>query len=312
LAGVRAGQRRAVARAISLVEDGGALPHEVRAALAAHPPTAHVVGLTGPPGVGKSTSVAALVGEYRRRGVRVGVLAVDPSSPLSSGALLGDRVRMTEHETDPEVFIRSLAARGHLGGLARSVPHALRVLDLASCAVVLIETVGVGQSETEVTGFADSTVVLVAPGAGDAVQAAKAGLAEVGDVYVVNKADQDGAPRAAAELRGVLAASVGRPDGWQPPVLTASAVRGEGLAEVVDALDAHHAWLREHGGLAARRRRRIAVEIEAIALAALRERVGEAALDDLAGAVLDGRLDPESAAKQLLAGTGRRRADGVS
>jgi len=305
VAGVRAGQPRAVARLISLVEDGGALPQPVRAALSAHPPTAHVVGLTGPPGVGKSTSVAALVGEYRRRGLRVGVLAVDPSSPLSSGALLGDRVRMTEHETDPEVFIRSLAARGHLGGLARSVPHALRVLDLAGCAVVLIETVGVGQSETEVTGLADSTVVLIAPGAGDAIQAAKAGLAELGDVYVVNKADQDGAARAAAELRTVLAAAVGRPDGWRPPVLSTTAVRGEGLAEVVDALDAHHAWLREHGGLAGRRRRRIAVEIEALVLTALRERVGEAALDELAGAVLDGVLDPETAARRLLASPGR-------
>jgi LAO/AO transport system kinase len=269
---------------------------------AACSPTAHVVGLTGPPGVGKSTSVAALVGEYRRRGTRVGVLAVDPSSPLSSGALLGDRVRMTEHETDPEVFIRSLAARGHLGGLARSVPHALRVLDLAGCAVVLVETVGVGQSETEVTGLADSTVVLVAPGAGDAIQAAKAGLAELGDLYVVNKADQDGAPRAAAELRTVLASAVARPDGWRPPVLSTVAVRGEGLDAGVDALDTHHAWLREHGGLAGRRRRRIAVEIEAIALAALRERVGEAALDELAGAVLDGVLDPEAAARRLLDG----------
>src|SRR5258707_1435677 len=186
----REGDSRAVARLISLVEDESPLLREVMAALAPYAGHAHIVGITGSPGVGKSTSTSALVSAYRETGKRVGVLAVDPSSPFSGGALLGDRVRMQDHALDRGVFIRSMASRGHLGGLARATPQALRVLDAAGCDVVLVETVGVGQSEVEIAGLADTTVVLLAPGMGDGIQAAKAGILEIGDLYVVNKADR--------------------------------------------------------------------------------------------------------------------------
>ena len=187
----RAGSPRAIARLVSLVEDASPALREVMAALAPHTGRALVVGLTGPPGVGKSTTTSALVGALRTAGRRVGVLAVDPSSPFSGGALLGDRVRMTDHATDPGVFIRSMAARGHLGGLAWSTPQAIRVLDATGHDVVLVETVGVGQSEVEIADAADTTVVLLAPGMGDGIQAAKAGILEVGDVYAVNKYDRE-------------------------------------------------------------------------------------------------------------------------
>ena len=200
----REGQPRAVARLISYVEDGSPVMREVTAALASYAGRAYVVGLTGSPGVGKSTTTSALVAEYRARDLRVGVLAVDPSSPFSGGALLGDRVRMQDHATDPGVFIRSMASRGHLGGLAWATPQAVRVLDAAGCDVILVETVGVGQSEVEVAGAADTTVVLLAPGMGDGVQAAKAGILEIGDVFVVNKADRDGADSTMRELRHMI------------------------------------------------------------------------------------------------------------
>ncbi|HEX7187631.1 MAG TPA: methylmalonyl Co-A mutase-associated GTPase MeaB, partial [Actinomycetes bacterium] len=189
----RDGDARSVARLISLVEDASPSLREAMEALVPYGGNASVIGLTGAPGVGKSTATSALVGAFRALGKRVGVLAVDPSSPFSGGALLGDRVRMQEHALDRDVYIRSMASRGHLGGLSWSTPQALRVLDAAGCDVVLVETVGVGQSEVEVAGLADTTVVLLAPGMGDAIQAAKAGILEVGDVYVVNKADRDGA-----------------------------------------------------------------------------------------------------------------------
>src|SRR6185437_5996812 len=191
-------------RLLSLVEAGGERGRQVAAALADDAGRAHVVGLTGPPGVGKSTTTSALVTTLRARGSRVGVLAVDPSSPFSGGALLGDRVRMAEHAEDPGVFIRSMATRGRLGGLAGATPQALRVLEAAGCDVVLIETVGVGQSEVEVAALADTTVVLLAPGMGDGIQAAKAGILEVGDVFAVNKADRDGADNTVREIQHML------------------------------------------------------------------------------------------------------------
>lgn len=200
----RAGRPRAVARLISLVEGASPQLREVMAALAPLAGHAYVVGLTGSPGVGKSTSTSALVTAYRRAGKRVGVLAVDPSSPFSGGALLGDRIRMADHASDPGVYIRSMATRGHLGGLAWSAPQAIRVLDAAGCDVVLVETVGVGQSEVEIASQADTSVVLLAPGMGDGIQAAKAGILEIGDVYVVNKADRDGADATARELNHML------------------------------------------------------------------------------------------------------------
>ena len=197
----RNGDPRAVARLISLVEDESPLLREVTAALAPYTGHAKIVGITGSPGVGKSTSTAALVGQLRGADQRVGVLAVDPSSPFSGGALLGDRVRMQDHALDRDVYIRSMASRGHLGGLAWSTPQAIRVLDAAGCDVVLIETVGVGQSEVEIAGLADTTLVLIAPGMGDGIQAAKAGILEIGDIYVINKADRDGADTLRRELR---------------------------------------------------------------------------------------------------------------
>jgi LAO/AO transport system kinase len=298
-----AGEQLAVARLISLVEDAGPGLREVAAALAPHTGRAHVVGLTGPPGVGKSTTTSALVAALRATGRTVGVLAVDPSSPFSGGALLGDRVRMAEHTTDPGVFIRSMATRGHLGGLSWATPQALRVLDAAGCDVVLVETVGVGQSEVEVVGLADTTVVLLAPGAGDGVQAAKAGILEVGDVFAVNKADRDGAGRTARELREVLGMG-SRDGGWVPPVVSTVATDGTGVPDLVAALDAHRAHLDAGDGRARRRLARAGAEIEAIALEAVRVRIadlrGAEGLPELAKRTVAGELDPYRAADELI------------
>ncbi|MEV0093319.1 methylmalonyl Co-A mutase-associated GTPase MeaB [Streptomyces sp. NPDC050738] len=303
----REGRPRAVARLISLVEGASPQLREVMAQLAPLTGGAYVVGLTGSPGVGKSTSTSALVSAYRRAGKRVGVLAVDPSSPFSGGALLGDRVRMSEHASDPGVYIRSMATRGHLGGLAWSAPQAIRVLDAAGCDVVLVETVGVGQSEVEIASQADTSVVLLAPGMGDGIQAAKAGILEIGDVYVVNKADRDGADATARELNHMLGLGESRgPGDWRPPIVKTVAARGEGIDELVEALEKHRAWMDEHGVLAERRRARAAHEVETIAVTALRERIGDLRgdqrLDALAGRIVAGELDPYTAADTLVEG----------
>src|SRR4051794_23728285 len=301
----RDGEARAVARLISLVEDESPLLREVMAGLAPYAGKAQVVGVTGSPGVGKSTSTNALVKALRASGKRVGVLAVDPSSPFSGGALLGDRVRMQDHALDKEVYIRSMASRGHLGGLAWSTPQALRVLDAAGCDVVLIETVGVGQSEVEIAGLADTTLVLTAPGMGDGIQAAKAGILEIGDLFVVNKADRDGADQVRRDLRSMLQLAERPEGGWRPPIVKTVAQRAEGIDEVVAEIDRHRAWLESSGELARRRARRARDEIEAIAVTALRRRWGDvhgrSELDDLAAAVVAGRSDPYSAADELLA-----------
>lgn len=301
----RAGQPRAVARLISMVEDAHPALREVMAALAPHSGHAYVIGLTGSPGVGKSTSTSALVRAFRERGLRVGVLAVDPSSPFSGGALLGDRVRMQDHALDPGVYIRSMASRGHLGGLSWATPQALRVLDAAGCDVILVETVGVGQSEVEVAGLADTTVVLLAPGMGDGIQAAKAGILEIGDLFVVNKADRDGADTTVREIRHMISLGEGRkPGDWRPSVTKTVASSGEGVDELMVALDKHHEWLTRTGALRERRVRRAADEIEAIAVARLRERMGDlrhgSGLDDLAAGVVDGASDPYAAADVLV------------
>src|SRR3954447_539046 len=305
VARARDGESRAVARLVSMVEDGSPQLREVMAALVPHAGHAQVVGITGSPGVGKSTATNALVKELRRAGQRVGVLAVDPSSPFSGGALLGDRVRMQDHALDREVYIRSMASRGHLGGLAWSTPQAIRVLDAAGCDVVLIETVGVGQSEVEIAGLANTTLVLVAPGMGDGIQAAKAGILEIGDVYVINKADRDGADQVRRELRSMLALAE-RPEGaWRPEIVKTVAMIGEGVDDVVAALDSHLAHLVGSGELQARRERRAREEIEAIAVTSLRERWGDVhartELDDLADRVVAGETDPYAAADELLA-----------
>lgn len=302
------GQPRAVARLISLVEDASPQLREIMELLVPRTGHAQVIGLTGAPGVGKSTSTAALVAAFRAQGKRVGVIAVDPSSPFTGGALLGDRVRMQDHATDKGVYIRSLASRGHLGGLSWATPQALRVLDAAGFDVVLIETVGVGQAEVEIASLADSTLVLVAPGMGDAIQAAKAGILEIADVYVVNKADRDGADQTVRELKQMLqiGGSQVTQGSWRRPVLKTVASRSEGVDEVVNALARHHAWMQERGELDRRRRARAADEIEHIAVTALRERMGDlhsgTLLDDLAGQVVAGTTDPYAAADRLVAG----------
>ncbi|MGH3958165.1 methylmalonyl Co-A mutase-associated GTPase MeaB [Mycobacterium sp.] len=274
----RNGSQRAAGRLLSLVE--GERRGEVLEIL--DPSSVRVVGITGPPGAGKSTTIAALVGTYRQRDLRVAVLAVDPSSPFSGGALLGDRIRMARHINDSEVLIRSLATRGHLGGLAAAVPAAIRLLGALAYDVVLLETVGVGQSEIEIAAVADPTVVLLNPGAGDAVQAAKAGLLEVADIVVVNKADRDGAEQTIRDLRAETTA----------PIVSLIAAQGEGLAELMEAIDAHH-----RADSRARRVARARAQILSLAQTLLRTHPD---LDRLAESVADGRDDPYSAAEQLL------------
>jgi LAO/AO transport system kinase len=302
----REGQQRAVARLISLVEDAHPQLREVAKALTPHTGNAQIVGLTGPPGVGKSTSTSALLTALRKEGKRVGVLAIDPSSPFSGGALLGDRIRMTEHATDSGVFIRSMATRGHLGGLAWATPQAVRVLDAAGFDVVLIETVGVGQSEVDVVKLADTTVVLLAPGMGDGIQAAKAGVLEIADVFVVNKADRDGADTTVHDLKQMI--SYGRKEirgqSWRQPIVRTVASKGEGVDDVVAALADHRAWLESQGELTRRRVARATSEVEAIALNSLRVELGHLRggeeLTALAQRVVDRDLDPYAAADKLV------------
>lgn len=308
VAAARAGSPRAVGRLISMVENSSPALRDVMRALAPDTGRARVVGLTGAPGVGKSTTTAGLVSVLRSQGERVGVLAIDPSSPFTGGALLGDRVRMQQHATDDGVFIRSMATRGHLGGLAAAAPQALRVFDAAGCDTVLVETVGVGQSEVEIAGLADVTVVLVAPGMGDGIQAAKAGILEIGDLFVVNKADREGVPAVIRDLRGMIALAERAPGDWRPPILTCVAVTGDGIAELADALARFVAHEKAGGGWQRRRLDRARREVEALALGLLRTRFsvrGHAGLPALAAAVLDGRLDPYTAADELVAQVSR-------
>jgi LAO/AO transport system kinase len=242
---------------------------------------------------------SALVREFRARGERTAVLAVDPTSPFSGGALLGDRVRMQDHATDPGVFIRSMGSRGQLGGLAAATPQAVRVLDAAGFGVILIETVGVGQAEVEIASAADTTAVLVVPGMGDAIQAAKAGVLEVADVLVVNKADRPETQRAVRDLRSMVALSSAP---WKPPVVTTVATSGEGVAELLRQLDRHWAWLAEAGERDRRRLERARDEVTALAFGAVRTRL--AVPDELAARVAEGRLGPHEAAEELLASAG--------
>jgi LAO/AO transport system kinase len=294
------GDVRALARLLSLVEDGSPRIREVIADLLPRTGQARIIGLTGAPGVGKSTMTGALVGAFRTAGRRVAVLAVDPTSPFTGGALLGDRIRMQEHATDEAVFIRSMASRGHLGGLAAATPQAIRVLDAAGFELIIIETVGVGQAEVAIASLADSVAVLLAPGLGDAIQAAKAGILEVADLFVVNKADKPDAQQVVRDLRNMLALGTVEPGGWKPPIITATATTGEGLAELVTALDAHWDWLCASGELKRRRHARAREEITMLAFAALRDRV-TGNVDELAARVADGTLDPFQAAEEVLA-----------
>jgi LAO/AO transport system kinase len=281
IAAARNGSTRAAGRLLSLAES--TRRSEVLAALGTD--TARVIGVTGPPGAGKSTTIAVLVTAYRERGLRVAVLAVDPSSPYSGGALLGDRIRMAAHINDDDVLIRSVATRGHVGGLAEAVPAAIRVLAALSYDVILIETVGVGQSEIEIAAVADPTVVVLNPGAGDAIQAAKAGLLEVADIVAINKADRDGADQTARDLHAETNA----------PILKIIAAQGKGIAELVEAIEAH---ARADGP--ERRAARARTQILSLAQSVLRTRP---ALDELAAAVAEGQLDAYSAAASLFTST---------
>ncbi|HEX5596908.1 MAG TPA: methylmalonyl Co-A mutase-associated GTPase MeaB [Micromonosporaceae bacterium] len=301
----RQGDPRAVARLITLVESGDELLPQVAAALAPHTGRAQIIGLTGSPGVGKSTTTNELVRALRARGHRVGVLAIDPSSPYTGGAILGDRVRMQDHATDPGVYIRSMSSRGHLGGLSAATPQAVRVLEGAGCDVVLVETVGVGQAEVEIASLADTTLVLLAPGMGDAIQAVKAGILEIADVFVVNKADRDGVDATYRDIQGMIGLGEREPGEWRPQVVKAIAARSEGIDDIVAAIDKHRGWLVERGELRRRREVRAAAEVEAIALGVLRARMGSlrdgSALPSLAAAVAAGEADPYTAAEDLLA-----------
>jgi len=303
----QAGQRRAVGRLLSLVEEGGGKAQRVaRLAFPCCERTELVVGVTGAPGAGKSTLVSRLVTEARRDGP-VAVLAVDPSSPYSGGAVLGDRVRMSDHAGDPGVFIRSMANRGHLGGLALAVPEAIRVLVAVGYLRVLVETVGVGQAEIDVVGAADTTVVVVNPGWGDSVQAAKAGLLEAADVLVVNKADRPGAAGARRDLEAMLDLDASE-SGWRPPVLLTDSLSGEGTAELWAAIGRHRSWLVGSGELQSRRRRRLLDELEAVIARRVEARVRRAAAgprwQEVTGEMLAMRLDPASAAEELIAAAG--------
>ncbi|MGB6458261.1 MAG: methylmalonyl Co-A mutase-associated GTPase MeaB [Streptosporangiaceae bacterium] len=300
----RGGDARALARLVSLVEDSSPQLRPIMQAIAPMTGQAHVVGLTGSPGVGKSTVAGALVRRYRDHGQRVGVLAVDPSSPFTGGALLGDRVRMQEHATDDQVFIRSMASRGHLGGLARATPQALRILDAVGFDLVLVETVGVGQAEVEIASLADTVLVVVAPGLGDSIQAAKAGILEIADVFAVNKSDRPGSHEVIRDLRTMLAMARYGPAGWKPPLVAVAAATGAGIDDLAAAIDQHRDWLAASGRLLERRQARARAEISAIALAELRQRAGQlpgaSRLDELAERVCAGKVDPYSAADELI------------
>jgi LAO/AO transport system kinase len=301
----RDGDARALARLVSLVEDSAPQLRAIMQAIAPATGHAHVVGLTGSPGVGKSTLAGALVHQYRDQGHRVGVLAVDPSSPFTGGALLGDRVRMQQHATDDQVFIRSMATRGHLGGLAQATPQALRILDAVGFDLVLVETVGVGQAEVEIASLADTVLVAVAPGLGDSIQAAKAGILEIADVFAVNKSDRPGSQELIRDLRTMLAMARYGPGDWKPPLVPTAAATGEGIGDLAAAIDRHRDWLAASGRLLDRRQARARDEITAIALGELRHRAGQlpgaSRLDELAERVCAGKLDPYAAADELLA-----------
>ncbi len=290
-----------MARLLSMVERGGEPAHEIGRRVYPLGGRAYTVGITGAPGAGKSTLTNGLVGVIRAGGEQVAVLAVDPTSPFSGGAILGDRVRMSEHAMDPDVFIRSMATRGHLGGLALATPEAVRVLDAVGMAWVLVETVGVGQVEVEVAAAADTTVVVVNPGWGDSVQANKAGLLEVADLFVINKADRPGAAETRRDLEGML--DLGAARGWRPLIVSMTATTGEGRDDLWAAIGTHRLHLEADGRLQAKRETRVREELRRIVTQRLRQRADEllgTGRDQLEAAVLARRLDPYSAADEVL------------
>jgi GTPase len=304
LARARSGDKRSIARLVSVVENDESGAAEAMRALYPQTGRAQIVGITGPPGGGKSTLVNRLAGSYRERAARVAIVAVDPSSPFSGGAILGDRIRMRERFLDEGIFIRSMASRGHAGGLARATSRVVNVLDALGTDVVLVETVGVGQEEVDVIRVVDTVCLVTVPGLGDDIQAIKAGILEIADVLVVNKADRPGADEAARDLAQMLSLAKDRP--WKTPIVRTSAQSGEGLPQLMEAIEKHRAWSRESGEYLERRRGAARAEVEALLREALlRElegRVGDARLDAAIARVAERSLDPYGAVEELLRG----------
>jgi len=302
-AGVRAGDRRALARAITLVENSDPLAYEVVKELYPETGGAYAVGVTGPPGVGKSTLIGALVRHVRAEDRSVGVITVDPSSPFSHGALLGDRIRLADHFLDPEVFIRSMGTRGHQGGLSEATLQAMLVLDAGGKDLVFLETVGAGQSEVEVITIADTVVLVLMPGSGDSIQALKAGIMEIPDVIAINKMDHPAAKTMLNEVRSVL--SLDKESAWRPPIVLTEAARGENVAELWAKIEEHQAFLQEEGRLEEQRRRNLAGEVFAVASARAKSHLEEAVAEDpelrrLLDEVQQRRLDPLTAVREIM------------
>jgi LAO/AO transport system kinase len=300
---VRAGDRRALTRAITLVENSDPLAYEVVRDLYPETGSAYVVGVTGPPGVGKSSLISTLVRHVREQNRSVGVITVDPSSPFSQGALLGDRIRLADHFLDPEVFIRSMGSRGHLGGLAEASLQAMLVLDAAGKELVFLETVGTGQGEVEVIGIADTVVLVLMPGSGDSIQALKAGIMEIPDVIAVNKMDHPAAKTMLNEVRSVL--SLDKERAWKPPIVLTEAVSGENVPELWEKVEQHRAFLEGEGLLEQRRRENLAGEVFAVASARAKAHLEQAVGDDpelrrLLGEVQSRKLDPLTAVREIM------------
>jgi LAO/AO transport system kinase len=302
-AGVRAGDRRALARAITLVENSEPLAYELVKELYPETGRAYAVGVTGPPGVGKSTLIGALVRHVREAQRSVGVISVDPSSPFSKGALLGDRIRLSDHFLDPEVFIRSMGTRGHQGGLSEATLQAMLVLDAAGKDLVFLETVGAGQGEVEVITIADTIVLVLMPGSGDSIQALKAGIMEIPDVIAINKMDHPAAKTMLNEVRSVL--SLDKESAWKPPIVLTEAARGENVVELWGKIEEHRAFLESEDRLEEQRRRNLAGEVFAVASARARSHLEEAVADDpelrrLLDEVQQRQLDPLSAVREIM------------
>ena len=301
--GVRAGDKRALARAITLVENSEPLAYELVRELYPSTGSAYAIGVTGPPGVGKSTLIGALVRHVREQGPSVGVISVDPSSPFTQGALLGDRIRLSDHFLDPGVFIRSMGTRGHLGGLAEATLQAMLLLDAAGKDLIFIETVGTGQSEVEVAGIADTVLLVLMPGSGDSVQALKAGIMEIPDVLAINKSDHPAAKTMLNEVRSILALDTER--AWKPPIVLTESTRGENVPELWESIEGHRAHLEAQGGLEERRRRNLAGEVFAVASSRAKAHLEQAVRDDpelrrLLDEVQRRELDPLTAVREIM------------